>query len=176
MTSPAPSVGAQWLAQRLFGRAGVWVAYVGVHWLLFWGAGKQADGYFGDVQLYNWWAGQGLDAGSWPVFDTDWVYPAGALVPITMPALLSTNPDVYLFLYMLLVTILNGLALGSVLHVSRGRLLGAWWYLLFLLALGPITITRLDGVSAADAMDMLVKRLKNSGSNVEFLMSMKENV
>ena len=34
----------------------------------------------------------------------------------------------------------------------------------------------LDGVSPADAMDMLVKRLKNSGSNAEFLMSMKENV
>jgi hypothetical protein len=42
---------------------------------------------FWDVDLYRWWMWQGLHQGVWPVLDGDWVYPAGAVLPMLLPAL-----------------------------------------------------------------------------------------
>ncbi|GMA23163.1 hypothetical protein GCM10025864_09220 [Luteimicrobium album] len=131
------------------GRVGVWVAFVVVHAVLFWEASHHAQALFGDPELYRQWAAGGVQDGVWPVLDISWVYPIGALVPATLPALVSVDGEAYRYLFMVLVAVLDGLALGSLLHAGRGRTLGAWWWLVFLLFLGPITLVRLDGISAA---------------------------
>jgi len=127
----------------------VWVAFVVVHAVLFWEASHHAQALFGDPELYRQWAAGGVQDGVWPVLDISWVYPIGALVPVTLPGLVSVDAEAYRYLFMVLVAVLDGLALGSLLHAGRGRTLGAWWWLVFLLFLGPITLVRLDGISAA---------------------------
>jgi len=140
---------AQEVLRVATGRVGVWVAFVVVHAVLFWEAGHHAQALFGDPELYRQWAAGGVQDGVWPVLDISWVYPIGALVPVTLPALVSVDGEAYRYLFMVLVAVFDGLALGSLLHARRGRTLGAWWWLVFLLFLGPITLVRLDGISAA---------------------------
>jgi hypothetical protein len=103
---------------------------------------------FGDVTLYEWWARYGLDHGQWPVLDYDWVYPVGALLPVGLPALLSDDVLGYEIVWVALVVALNALATVLLVRSTPRGALGAWWWLLFLLALGPIFLGRLDGVIA----------------------------
>lgn len=137
--------------------AAVWATFAFVHLVLFFQAHLDPQALYGDPALYNTWAVYALRDGVWPVLDTAWVYPVGALVPIVAPALLSFDTDTYRVVFMLMVTVLNGFALGALLHAGRGRKVGAWWWLAFLLALGPISLVRLDGVSAALTILALVQ-------------------
>ena len=41
--------------------------------------------FVGDVNVYSNWATKALEGGGWPVFAHDWVYPAGALLPVMLP-------------------------------------------------------------------------------------------
>ncbi|MCL1870220.1 MAG: glycosyltransferase 87 family protein [Promicromonosporaceae bacterium] len=103
---------------------------------------------FGDVSLYEWWARKGIDQGWWPVLDYDWVYPPAALLPVTLPAAGTTGFAAYAFMWCLMVIVLNGVAFWLLVRTPpRGRL-AAWWWLAFLVALGPIWLGRLDGVAA----------------------------
>ncbi|QFU96910.1 hypothetical protein KDY119_00401 [Luteimicrobium xylanilyticum] len=147
--APSGPGGARPWLHAATGRVGVWVAFVVVHAVLFWEASHHAQALFGDPELYRQWAAGGVQDGVWPVLDISWVYPIGALVPVTLPGLVSVDAEAYRYLFMVLVAVLDGLALGSLLHAGRGRTLGAWWWLVFLLFLGPITLVRLDGISAA---------------------------
>ncbi|HWK91661.1 MAG TPA: glycosyltransferase 87 family protein [Luteimicrobium sp.] len=167
--APSASDGARTALQVATGRTGVWVAFVVVHALLFWEASHHAQALFGDPGLYRQWAAGGVQDGVWPVLDISWVYPIGALVPVTLPALVSVDGEAYRYLFMVLVAVVDGLALGSLLHAGRGRTLGAWWWLVFLLFLGPITLVRLDGISAAltvIALAQLVPSPKNPDGRV----------
>lgn len=103
---------------------------------------------FGDVELYEYWARLGLDGGWWPVLDADWVYPVGALVPVTLPALLTSTTAAYSATYAALVVLLDAVALVVLARARPRGVLAAWFWLAFLLALGPITFGRLDGVAA----------------------------
>ena len=103
---------------------------------------------FGDVALYEWWARQGFTSGFWPVLDYDWVYPAAALVPVTLPAVGTSGFTAYATVWSAMVVALNAVATWRLVRTPpRGRL-AAWWWLLFLVALGPIWLGRLDGVVA----------------------------
>ena len=124
------------------------LGFVAVHaWVL-----KQAItwGYtiYGDVTLYEWWARHGLTTGEWPVLDFDWVYPAGALVPVTLPALVTDGLLGYEIVWTAMVVALNAVATVVLVRATPRGVLGAWWWLAFLLALGPIFLGRLDGVVA----------------------------
>ncbi len=103
---------------------------------------------YGDVTLYEWWARNGLSTGQWPVLDYDWVYPAAALVPVTLPALVTITTLGYEAVWTALVIALDGVAVWQLARSApRGRV-AAWWWLVFLVALGPIFLGRLDGVVA----------------------------
>jgi len=103
----------------------------------------------GDLHLYWYWARAGWDRGVWPVLDYDWVYPVAALLPISAPGFLGTSVEAYLGQFMALVVVLDAVALWFLARLpGRGRI-AAWWWLLFLVALGPIFLGRLDGVAAA---------------------------
>ena len=132
-----------------------WLAWLGVH--------AVPSAAFHDVDLYRYWMYLGLDAGQWPVLDSVWVYPAGALVPMLLPALGTTTSTAgYAIGWCALVTVLDAVAFATLLS-SGGRslpaatkpttwgpaprrLVAAWWWLAFLLLLGPIAMGRLDAV------------------------------
>ncbi|ROS75316.1 glycosyltransferase 87 family protein [Cellulomonas sp. PhB143] len=144
------------------GPVGVWAAFVVVHTYLLWDVTRFRAQLEGDVDLYRSWAVSGLLEGVWPVLSTDWVYPVGALLPITLPGLLSLDLEAYRVLFELLVVLLDGFAVGALLRAgraSRGGTAGAWWWLVFLAALGPISVMRLDGVAAPLTVLALVQLL-----------------
>lgn len=150
----------------------LWCAFALVHVTLMIVANTNAPGLYGDPHLYGWWIYRGVTFGDWPVINADSVYPLGALIPLSIPAIVTPDGgedfEAYRVAYELLVVLMNGLALGSLVHASRRAprpprregvpdaspagepyTAGAWWWLVFLLFLGPISLTRLDGVSAA---------------------------
>lgn len=116
---------------------------------------------WGDVTIvYNSWISHGLE-GYWVGIDGPWVYPLLALVP--MIAATSLGSALYGVGWLLLVTLANALVLGFILNSratseapqgpeaddSRGfgpgiRHLTAWWWLGFLLLLGPVALGRID--------------------------------
>ncbi|MFS0702361.1 glycosyltransferase 87 family protein [Cellulomonas sp. 179-A 4D5 NHS] len=142
MRTPSPS---------LRSRVALVVAFLAVHtWLAWLGAVRLPMEAFYDLELYRFWMWQGLETGTWPVLDGDWVYPAGALVPLLVPGLVdAVDTRTYMLAWAALVTLLNGLALVLLLRPRRGAsTLGAWWWLAFLAALGPVAMGRLDAVVA----------------------------
>ncbi|GHS88463.1 hypothetical protein AGMMS50218_12360 [Actinomycetota bacterium] len=155
-------------------RPALWTTFVLVHgWITVVGTQLMPTESFWDVDLYRYWMWQGLHTGTWPVLDGTWVYPAGAIVPMLLPALVSTvSTEAYALAWCALITALNA---GAVLVLLRVRPLrrtpdrgtgsahagagpfvvpaddpavGAWWWLAFLVLLGPVSVGRLDAVVA----------------------------
>ncbi|WP_285107882.1 glycosyltransferase 87 family protein [Promicromonospora sp. MEB111] len=126
----------------------LWVAFALTHaWIIFqaWVFGGQI---LGDVNLYEWWVRNGMNTGSWPVFTYAWVYPLGALGPMTIPALFTDTTPAYDWVWMGMVTAANA---GAVALLGRAKPHGraaVWFWLFFLVMLGPIWIGRLDGLLA----------------------------
>ena len=123
----------------------LWGAFVLVHlWLGFlclFGPGLP----LGDVTLvYSFWVDQGLDAGIWVGIDTAWVYPIVALIPMIGAHLFGHL--YYASTWLSLVMIVDAIAFAVLLNFARGRRTAvvAWWWLGFLLLLGPIAVARID--------------------------------
>ncbi|QZN87688.1 hypothetical protein K5O09_17195 [Cellulomonas sp. C5510] len=156
-------------------RAALWTAFVAVHaWIGYVGTVLIPAKAFWDVDLYRWWMWQGLHEGVWPVLGGDWVYPAGAVLPMLAPALVVDAVDTraYAVAWTLLVAGANAAAVGVLLRGARATdpgarpaadgavsgvvagpprhdpALGAWWWLAFVLLLGPVAVGRLDAVVA----------------------------
>ncbi|MEU4365512.1 hypothetical protein [Promicromonospora sp. NPDC023987] len=126
----------------------LWLGFVLAHAWIILQAWVFEPQILGDVNLYEWWVRNGMDAGWWPVFDYDWVYPIGALAPMAIPALFADSTPGYYWVWMGLVTAANAVA---VLLLGRARPHGraaVWFWLAFLVSLGPIWIGRLDGLLA----------------------------
>jgi hypothetical protein len=157
-------------------RTALWVAFALVHgWIALVGTVLMPTQAFWDVDLYRWWMWQGLHQGVWPVLDGDWVYPAGAVLPMLLPALVdSVGTQAYALAWTALITALDAVAVGVLLRAARPAVvpaepaaavpprvrqhvvarpphdpaLGAWWWLAFVALLGPVAIGRLDAVVA----------------------------
>ncbi|WP_125777867.1 glycosyltransferase 87 family protein [Antribacter gilvus] len=149
MAAPTSKTGlTSKIARALGSWPALWIGFALVHVLLIQQAWQWEPQIYGDVALYEWWARNGLDAGWWPVFDGEFVYPVGALLPITLPALWTPDAAGYKVVWTSMICMLDAvafLALGST--APRGRV-AAWSWLAFLVALGPIFLGRLDGVIA----------------------------
>ncbi len=126
-------------------------------WVVFSGTVLQGRTYFRDVDLYRQWMRLGVEQGDWPVLSGDWVYPAGAIVPMGVAALVTTTSAWgYVAAWVALVAVLNGLAVVALLRartadgsrpaVDPAR--GAWWWLAFIAGLGPVAVGRLDPIVA----------------------------
>lgn len=139
----------------------MWVAFVLVHaWLALVGLVMIPQRAFWDLELYRYWMWLGLHHGQWPVLSGSWVYPAGAILPMLAAAPGGTSGHShYAAVWALMVTVLDAIAVAVLLRVPRpdrapadrredGTTVGAWWWLAFLLLLGPIAMGRLDGVVA----------------------------
>lgn len=128
----------------------VWAGFGLAHaWLIVLGVVVAPAGVFNDLDLYRWWMAVGLAEGTWPVLDGPWVYPAGALVPMALPAAVTTTSATgYALAWCALVTVLDAVAVRALLRSGGRGVVGTWWWLAFLVLLGPVAIGRLDGVVA----------------------------
>ena len=150
MTGPWPVPGAAdgavrerepgWASGERRSRLEPWLWFGVVHALLVLVAPLAGTG---DVTLvYQHWFDGWVHGAPLVGIGTDWVYPVLALVPIISAGAL---PGLYLATWLLLVVALDAIAYRWVLREDPSA---ARWWLFLLLALGPVSIGRLDSVAA----------------------------
>jgi hypothetical protein len=149
---PSPSVGSPALA---FVRhpLTLWGAFVLAHLLLGLLALYAPGLPLGDVTLvYKFWMEQALVHNFWVGIDTVWVYPILALLP--MIAAWAFGPDQYGATWLTLVMLLNAGAFGVLTGWGRrpDRIATGWWWIAFLVLLGPIALGRIDAVTVPIAL------------------------
>jgi hypothetical protein len=136
---------------RWFGVAGFAAAFVAVHAVLWWLTSITSNLPLGDVTItYRRWIETGQTSHFWVGMDSDWVYPILAIVPMAAAAIggvasIGTG-------WLVLMVVLDAVACA---FLWRFRALGVrvvWWWLVFLLALGPIGLGRIDTVATAVAL------------------------
>jgi hypothetical protein len=120
-----------------FALSQLWLSYLNVYPYLY---------GLGDVtSVYRHWAEQGLNAGTWVGIDEAWVYPIGALVPIASAAFFGLSS--YASTWLSLIMVLNAIAFAVLVHGAQRRVVLAWWWIAFLVLLGPIALGRIDAVT-----------------------------
>ncbi len=104
------------------------------------------------VNVYAPWADSIHPQTKWLGVAAPWVYPFVAWAPILIAHWLL--PFDYLKSWVLMATVLNIVAVGQLLAWGRrpAAFKAAWFYVLFLALLGPVAITRLDGISVTLAL------------------------
>jgi hypothetical protein len=129
-----------------------WLAFVGLtHPTLPWG----------DVTLqYKPWVQNAL-AGQIVGVSEPWVYPLVALVP--MLAAMVLGPELYGIGWLLVVVVTNAIVLAFLLsrtgpgaRLSVLRISAAWWWIAFILLLGPVALGRIDVTTVAVAIIALL--------------------
>lgn len=136
------------LARAFSNPLAVWVAFVLVHlWLGV--LNLRPEGLpMGDVTYtYKFWVEQSLTNDYTVGIDGVFVYPIVALVP--MYAAWIFGPELYGNTWLALVFVLNAVAFGVLTGwgFRRDRLAAAWWWVGFLLLLGPIALGRIDSIT-----------------------------
>jgi len=152
--SAAPSNSAvPWRSAALSSRGVLWVAFVAVHlWLgmlcLF------GPGYpLGDVTVvYRLWVDQIVLGDYWVGIDGVWVYPILAIAP--MLAAFALGPAVYASTWLTIVMLVDAVAFAAITGwlTSRNRAVVGWWWIGFLLLLGPVAVARIDAITVALAI------------------------
>jgi hypothetical protein len=132
-------------------RIGLAVAFAVVHGLLWWLNATGPSLPLGDVTIaYRQWITTGDVTGSWIGIDQPWVYPVLALVPMLVA---SIGGVAWIGVgWLVMVTVLDVVAFA---FLWPFRVLGirvGWWWTVFLLALGPIALGRIDTPATAAAL------------------------
>ncbi|GAB3606987.1 hypothetical protein GCM10027413_23960 [Conyzicola nivalis] len=134
-------------------RAALWAGFVLAHFWLgllnLYGPGFP----LGDVTItYRLWTDQIVTGDYWMGIDSVWVYPILAIVP--MLAAFALGPALYASTWLSLVMLLNAVAFAAITGWARSRDRAAvgWWWIGFLVLLGPIAVARIDSVSVPLAM------------------------
>jgi hypothetical protein len=135
--------------------AGFVLAFAAVHGFLWWLTLVSANLPLGDVTItYSRWIETGRTADFWVGIDGAWVYPILAIVPMAAAALggvesIGTG-------WLLLMVLLDAMACAFLwrfrARVGSSVVRVVWWWLLFLLALGPIALGRIDTVATVFAL------------------------
>ncbi|MBF4608472.1 glycosyltransferase 87 family protein [Curtobacterium sp. VKM Ac-1393] len=147
-------------------RVGFVLAFAAVHAALWWLTAVSANLPLGDVTItYSRWIETGRSADFWVGIDGEWVYPILAIVPMAAAALggiASIGSG-----WLLLMVLLDAVACAFLCRFRASGVLGAagraggssargvrvvWWWLAFLLALGPIALGRIDTVATVFAL------------------------
>ncbi|WP_165063624.1 glycosyltransferase 87 family protein [Marisediminicola senii] len=159
-----------WAGELARSPIALWAAFVAVHvvigLLALYGRGYP----LGDVTiLYKFWIDQAFTADFWVGIDGPSVYPIVAIVPIfaahlaypiasAIPAIApaTAGVELYAISWLAMVTLLDLAAFavlmrkrgtGSTTGPNAGATAAAWWWIAFLLALGPIAVGRIDAVT-----------------------------
>lgn len=131
----------------------LWAAFILVHlWLGF--LNLYAPGLpLGDVTLvYKYWAEQASYAHFYVGIDAVWVYPIVALLPIVAAAVFGFAN--YAGTWLSLVLVLDLIAFAAMVgwrRPLRSPAIG-WWWIAFLLLLGPIAMGRIDSITVPIAI------------------------
>ncbi|WP_082513316.1 MULTISPECIES: glycosyltransferase 87 family protein [unclassified Leifsonia] len=148
---PAP----RWTARRVLGnRLALWTAFVLVHAELLWIALTGPGLPLGDVTLvYTTWMKTAASSGYVVGLDGPFVYPILAILPMGLAAMFGF--DLYVYAWLGLVVLLNAGGFAVLIGLRRGpvtRFVPAWWWLGFLILLGPIAVGRIDAVTVPIAL------------------------
>ena len=126
----------------------LWCAFILVHlWLglvNLYGPGLP----LGDVSIvYKFWADQVFIGGFWVGIQSSWVYPILAIFPMLAAA--AFGPDQYASTWLSLVLLLDAVGFVAVIGWQRRarNVAAAWWWIGFLLLLGPIASGRIDAIT-----------------------------
>ena len=131
----------------------LWAAFVATHLVLGLLALYAPGLPLGDVTyVYAFWMDQALSHNFWVGIDTAWVYPILALLPMLAAAVFG--PAQYGATWLSLVMVLNAVAFGVLTGWGRrpDRIAVGWWWIAFLLLLGPIALGRIDSVTVPIAL------------------------
>jgi len=129
---------------------GLLVGFIVVHlvFLVFAASLSLRGEAFSDTFIYRDWAIAGFNDANLRGGPSPWVYPILALIPMAIAGMAGPAP--FFFLWVLMTTILNGLALLKL--TARGRNTGAipagWWWLAFTFLMGWLGFARVDGLTA----------------------------
>ncbi|MFM6939248.1 MAG: hypothetical protein ACKOUD_01285 [Rhodoluna sp.] len=141
----------------------LWVAIVGVHFLLIFEAQNNPQtAPFNDVNLYGIWAGQ-WQTGQLLGVNSPWVYPFVAMAPILVAKAIG-GANGMLSGWLLLIGGLNFLGLNALVEwgkADRAAFRSAFFYLGFLALLGPVAIGRIDAAATFLALLALVQIHRN---------------
>jgi hypothetical protein len=135
--------------------AGFVLAFVAVHGFLWWLTLVSANLPLGDVTItYSRWIETGRTADFWVGIDGAWVYPILAIVPMAAAALggVASIGSGWLLLMVLLDAVACAFLWRFRARVGWSGVRVVWWWLLFLLALGPIALGRIDAVATVFAL------------------------
>jgi len=114
----------------------VWLAIINLYWA--------PDGMTDVTGVYRRWMVAGFEQGSWVGIDQPWVYPIVALVPMVL-AYAVAGHDLFPVAWLVLVAVVDLVALVVLLRAGHRR--GAWGWTVFLFALGPIAVGRIDAIT-----------------------------
>lgn len=121
----------------------LWLGFAIVHTTLIVENFVAPNAPLGDVvNVYPFWWSQGLSGEGWVGLSAPGVYPFLALVPIAFAGLGVTA-------WFALVTVLDGAAVAT---LAQRHPTAAWAWLGFQLALGPISLGRVDAITVALAV------------------------
>ena len=129
------------------------LAIVAVHaglWIL--GSTIESDSTGDILYAYKPWVDALHVRGKWGGINAEWVYPFVAWVPLLLAKLMFFTD--YKTAWLLMACILNAFALGQIIGWGRrpqnSKVI--WYFLAFIALLGPVAISRLDGISVALAL------------------------
>lgn len=126
-------------------------AFVAVHALLWFLTLVVPNQPLGDVTItYRRWIESGHAAHFWVGIDAAWVYPILAIVPMAAASIGGTAAIGTGWL--LLMVLLDAVAAAVLWRFRAFGVRVVWWWLVFLLALGPIGLGRIDTVATAVAL------------------------
>ncbi|WP_066293997.1 glycosyltransferase family 87 protein [Arthrobacter sp. B6] len=129
--------------------AGLLWGYLLIHlaFLLFSLAFSLRGAALGDTAIYRDWMLSGFSDNPTGGPSAS-VYPILAVVPMALAG--AAGPGLYFSGWVLMVTVLNGLAIGTLTQWGRRQeaIRAAWWWLVFLSVLGFVGFSRVDGVTA----------------------------
>jgi hypothetical protein len=131
----------------------LWIAFVLVHLALGGIALSRVPAGVGDVvTTYPVWIEDGLQSGQWVGIQLPWVYPILALPPMLLADVFGPAWIAPMWLSLVLVADAAAFAVLTGFARERRTALAAWWWLAFLLALGPIALTRIDSFATPAAL------------------------
>ncbi len=124
----------------------LWAAFVLVHLVLGLICLTHPSLPMGDVTIvYEFWMRRGVESDLWVGIDTAWVYPLLAIVPMLASTVFGWT--FYASTWLTLALAVDAAAFAVLLHrgrPDRATAPAAWWWIGFLVAVGPIALGRID--------------------------------
>jgi hypothetical protein len=140
-------------------------------WLIYTGL-QSASTPMGDILFaYQPWVQFMIDSHKLLGINVDWVYPYPAMIPMWASALI--NPNDFQAGWLSIITALDLLMIAMIANFGRAgadsalRFSAAWFWVFFLVVLGPVSISRVDSFSVVVALlgvMALVNRKLNSST------------